>query len=207
MNRLIVILLFFIAVLTACSKPHLFVPIPMRDADLYPQSQTKGGVAVAVDELTRPQRIKQYFGADLIRAEVLPINIIVSNHGQARFVIKPSDVLLMQGKEVIDPVPVTTVEAAVLDEYGRMSQETAKKVDAYFGKVTLQETVVAPHENYQGIIFLKTERRKEDSGANDAQSFSMEQLFREGKLKVRIAVTDLETSERIHFGPFSLTGL
>ncbi len=207
MNRLIVILLFFIVVLTACSKPHLFVPIPMRDADLYPQSQTKEGVAVAVDELTYPQRVKQYFGADLIRAEVLPINIIVSNHGQARFVIKPSDVLLMQGKEVIDPAPVTTVEAAVLDEYGRMSQETAKKVDAYFCKMTLQETVVAPNENYQGIIFLKTERRKEDPVANDAQSFNMEQLFREGKLKVRIAVTDVETRERIHFGPFSLTGL
>jgi hypothetical protein len=208
MNRLILIYLLLPAVLlSACATPSALAPIPLRDADLYPESQTKAGIAVAVDELTYPERAKQYFGIDLIKEEVLPINIIVSNHGQGRYVIKPSDVLLMHGKEVVDPMPVKSVEAAICNEYGRISHEKARTVDAYFGKVMLQEAVVVPNGNYQGVIFLKAERRKGDGSGTDEQSSNMIQLLREGRLKIRVAVTDLETSERIHFGPFSLTGL
>ncbi len=205
MGRLIVSILLFSAVLAACVAPHSFTPIPMRDADMYPDSQTKAGVAVAVDQMTYPQRAKQYFGVDLIKAQVLPINIIVSNHGQGRYVIKPSDVLLMHGKEVIDPVPMKIMAAAVNNVLGRMSQETASKVNAYFGKVMLKETVLAPRDNYQGIVFLKPNRPNADRSVSDEAAFSMPQLVQEGGFKIRIAVTDLETNERLHFGPFSVT--
>ena len=205
MGRSIISILIYCVVLTACVAPHSFTPIPIRDADLYPDSQTKAGVAVAVDQMTYPQRAKQYFGVDLIKAHVLPINIIVSNHGQGRYVIKPCDVLLMQGKEVIDPVPMKIIAAAVNSVLGRMSQETAKKMNAYFGKVMLQESVLAPRDHYQGIIFLKPDRPKGDRSFSDEAAFSLAQQVQDGSFKIRIAVTDLETNERLHFGPFSVT--
>lgn len=160
MSRQILTLLLILAAHTACTQTPFFSPLPIRDADLYPDSQTKAGIAIAVDQLTYPRRVEQYFGVDLLRSQVLPISIIVSNHGQNRYVIKPSDVLLMHGKDVIDPVPMEAVGETFYDEYGRISKDVARKIESYFGKVMLQETVVGPHDNYQGMIFLKPDRRK-----------------------------------------------
>jgi hypothetical protein len=174
---------------------------------MYPKSEIKEGIAIAVDEVSYPQRVIQYFGMDLTKAEVLPINIIVSNHGQRYYRIRPSDILLMQGKDVIDPAPVELVQSTYHEEYGRMSGETAKMVNDYFGKVMLREVVVAPQTNYQGILFLKADPQREDRIIAVNQGVGIAQLLQERGLKIRIAVTDVKTSERIHFGPFSLTGL
>lgn len=205
MCRRILALVLLIAA-TACTQIPFFSPLPIRDADLYPDSQTKAGIAVAVDQLTYPRRVERYFGVDLLKSEVLPISIIVSNHGQNRYVIKPSDVLLMHGNDVIDPVPMDAVGETFYDEYGRISKEVARKIESYFGKVMLQETVVGPHDNYQGMIFLKPDRRKGERNDGDT-TLNIAHVLKDAALKVRIAVTDLETHERIHFGPFSLSGL
>src|ERR687896_2232852 len=94
-----------------CSSSYRVVQVPQYGADLYPQSQTKSGVTVAIDEMKAAERVERLFGADLIKEGILPVNVVVSNFGKQRILLKPSDILLYQGKEVIDPVPVEMVMA------------------------------------------------------------------------------------------------
>ena len=51
-----------------------------READLYPLSQTKAGITVAVDEISNTERATQYFGIDMFEHGILPINVVISNH-------------------------------------------------------------------------------------------------------------------------------
>lgn len=206
MRRLMVLLTFSLLGLTACATEYQVVQFPLRDADLYPRSQTKAGITVAIDEITDSERVKTYFGVDLLKAKILPVNIIVSNHGDGRYIIKPSDILLMEGNEVLDPMPVEAVAEAAKEEHALVSDKTARQVDTFFFNLTLQETVLAPRESYQGILFFKT-RKGPEEGEDEERYFIIRKLFREGSLKLYIAVTNLETGERVHFGPVSLSGI
>ncbi len=207
MRRLLVLVLFSLVGLAACSTTYRVVQPPLRDADLYPRSQTKAGITIAVDEITDPERVKMYCGVDLTRADILPINVVVSNHGNGRCMIKPSDVLLLHGKDVIDPVPVERVAEIIEDDHGYMSPKNAQQVDDFFAGLALQETVLTPQDSCQGILFFKTAPRDNRWDRTDERIFTIVKLFREGSLKVRVTVTDMESGERIHFGPFSLSGL
>ena len=204
MRRLSLILIFSLLGLMACSTPYRVVEIPLRDADLYPRAQKKAEITVAVDEITDPERVKRYFGADLIKAEILPINIVVSNHGEGRYIIKPSDVLLLEGKEVVDPVPVETVAEIAIEEHGLAPTKTAQQINAFFSNLALKETVLTRQESYQGILFFKTTKRDTWKEGHD---FMIMKLFREGSFKIYIVVTNIETGERVHFGPISLSGI
>jgi len=206
MRRRIVILIFSLLVLTACASEYEVVQFPLRDADLYPLSQTKGGLTIAIDEITDRERVTTYFGVDLIETKILPINIIISNHSDGRYVIKPSDVLLMEGEDVIDPMPVETVVEVAKEVHGGVSDKASQQMNAFFSKLALQETVVPPRESYQGVLFFKS-KKKADHSDDEERYFVIRKLYREGRLKIRIAVTNLETGERIHFGPVSLSSI
>ncbi|HZC00268.1 MAG TPA: hypothetical protein VE844_02585, partial [Gammaproteobacteria bacterium] len=57
-----------------------------------------------------------------------------------------------------------------------------------------------PHDSYQGVLFFPVEdRHKRDP------FFSVVTLFLEGRLKMEVVVTDIETHQRTHFGPFSVS--
>lgn len=207
-RSLAVLILLFLLGLTACSSSYRVVQLPLRDADLYPRAQTKGGVTIAVDEITEPQRVKSYFGADLLRADILPVNIIVSNHGDRRYLINPADVLLLKGSSVIDPVPAEIVAATAKAQHGHMTEIAVKQINAFFSDLSLKETVLAPQDRYQGVLFFKTgDRDRRMRYRSDERFFTVLKLFREGSFKAYVAVTDVETGERIHFGPFSLSGM
>lgn len=66
--------------------------------------------------------------------------------------------------------------------------------------LALQEKVVAPDESYQGILFYRL--KKMEPGLYG----KVERLFLE-RIKMRIVATDQQSGERIHFGPYSLSGL
>src|ERR1043166_3727874 len=93
-------------VLSACASSYRVVQVPQYGADLYPQAQTRSGITVAVEEMKNPERVERMFGVDLTREGILPVNVVVSNFGKQRLLLKPSDILLYQGKEVMDPLPV-----------------------------------------------------------------------------------------------------
>jgi len=197
MRRLIILVMLSILGLTACTTEYMVVQVPLRNADLYPRSLTRSEVTVAVDGITDRDRVETYFGVDLLKAKILPVNIIFSNRGKGRYIIKPSDVLLLKGNEAVDPMPVETVVEVAKDLHARISAKTARQVSAYFSNLGLQENALNTQDSYQGVMFFKIKENEEEGS-----SFIIRKLFREGTMKMYIGVTNMETGERLHFDLF-----
>ena len=192
-----------IGVLTGCASSYQVVQLPEREADLYPLSQTQERVTVAIDEITSPERAARYFGADLIRAGILPLAVVVSNYSEHRVTVKPSDVLVHQGTEVIDPLPIESVIAVAKEQRWLLRTRTEEQIEDYFEDLAFVETVVLPNGSYQGVMFFPVPRRPESSDT----LFTILNLFREGRPKVRVGLTNLQTRQRLHFGPYPLSAL
>lgn len=188
-------------VVAGCASSYRVVHVPEHEADLYPLSQTKGRVTIAIDEIRNPTRAERYFGADLIKEGILPVNVVVSNYGKHRVAVKPSDILLYRGKEVIDPLPVGMVAEAAKRQHGSLRASTEEELDRFFENATFRETVLSPNETYRGVMFFaaSTPQRKQD------RFFTILSAYLEGAPKLRAGLTDLETGERLLFGPFSLS--
>lgn len=185
---------------SACASSYRVVQVPQYGADLYPQSQTRSGITVAIDEMKNTERVERLFGADLIKEGILPVNVVVSNFGKQRLLLKPSDILLYQGKEVIDPIPVEMVMAAAKrQKYLRSTTE--KEVDKYFGNAMLKETALYPNETYRGIMFFAVPASKQPLD----RFFAKLSLYRDDGPKMRIGITNLDSGERVVFAPFSIT--
>jgi hypothetical protein len=187
-------------ILTACATTFKVVQLPLRNADLYPLSQTKGSVTVAVDEISNPERVNNYFGVDLLEAGIIPINVVVSNHGPYQYTIKPADILLLRHTEVIDPLPIEQITAIVKDNVS-LSDETSEQVDQYFADLAFTETVLIPHDSYQGVLFFPVLRSPPDPDT----MFEAIVLFKQSDLKLHVVTTNLNNQERVEFGPFPLT--
>ncbi|HEX2237646.1 MAG TPA: hypothetical protein VHJ19_04660 [Gammaproteobacteria bacterium] len=201
MSRSIILFAFVAFVLSACATRYEVVQLPLRDADLYPLSQAKGMITVAVDEINNPERARQYFGVNLIERGILPINITISNHGEHRYTLKPADILLRRHTEVIDPVPIEQVAQIAKDSRWWLSEDTGKQIDRYFRNVAFTETVLMPHDSYQGVLFFPALR--EPSTQDDM--FSAIQLFSRSDLYLEIVTTNLVSQQRIAFGPYPLS--
>jgi hypothetical protein len=171
-------------VLSACASSNRVVQLPQYGADLYPQAQTQAGVTVAVDEMRNAERVERLFGADLLKEGILPVSVVVSNYGKQRVLLKPSDVLLYQGKEVIDPLPVEKA----------MGSARPKS----YGDAMLKETLVQPNETYRGIMFFAVPAPKRGLD----RFFASLSLYPEEGPKMRVGMTNLESGERILFAPF-----
>jgi hypothetical protein len=194
-------ILILSVVLAGCASSYEVVRMPQREADMYPLSQTKAGVTIAIDEIKSVARAERYFGADLIREGILPVAVLVSNYGANRVIVKPSDVLLQRGREIIDPLPFEIVVAMAKSQRWFLRSKTEERIDSFFESLMFRETALLPDESYQGLMFFPI---PEPPKSQDAY-FTALSLFREGGPKVRVGVTDLETHERLHFGPFSLS--
>jgi hypothetical protein len=195
------ILILFAVVLGGCAGSYRVVQMPEREADLYPLAQTKSGVTIAIDEIKGAARAQRYFGADLIRKGILPVVVVVSNYGKHPVVVKPADVMLHRGREIIDPLPLEVVLAAAKSQHWFLRSRTEAQIDSFFRGIVFTETTLSPSDSYQGVMFFTVPRkhRRRDS------TFLISSLFREGGPKVRVGVTNLDTQKRVHFGPFSLS--
>ena len=94
--------------LAGCAS-YSVLELPIREADLYPEGETRSGISIAIDEISDPVRVQRYFATDLLRYGILPVQVIVSNYGEHRIAITPSDVLLMRGSQVVGPIPMEVV--------------------------------------------------------------------------------------------------
>ena len=179
-----------ILALAACSGSQV-VQIPEYEADVHPLSQTKSGITIAIDEIKKPARVERLYGTDLTREGILPVNVVVSNFSRQRVSVKPADVLLSRGKEVIDPLSLEYVVA------------TAKRQQAplrSFDTAMFRETVLSPGETYRGVMFFAVPARKRGI----ASFFNTLLADPEWAARMRVGVTNLESGERMVFGPFSL---
>ena len=197
--RILLVALIALAV-SGCASSYRVVQVPQYGADLYPQSQTRSGVTVAIDELKTAERVERLFGADLIKDGILPVNVVVSNFGKQRMVLKPSDILLHQGKDVIDPIPVELVMATAKRQKTFLRSSTEAEVDKYFAASTFKETTLFPNETYRGVMFFAVPVPKKTMD----RFFSAWSVYRDGGPKVRVGVTNLDSGERVLFAPFAI---
>ncbi len=190
--------------LTACSpSAYEVVEIPVREADLYPLSQTKEGITVAVDEITNSARSKQYFGVDMFEYGIVPVNVVISNHSDRRQLVSPSDILLLRGRQtIVDPLPVQNITELVSRDYSHLDFVTVDQINEYLDDLTLQEIVLMPDQVYQGVMFFLAEQPEK---GKRSRHFSVTSLYRTGALNVQVGVDDLETRERRLFGPFPIS--
>ena len=202
MSRLSLSILMSLALsLAGCaSSSYRVVQLPQRAADLYPVSQTKAGVTVAIDEIRNPDRVEEYFGTNLTRQGVLPLAIIISNNSEHQIVVTPADVLLHQGPQIIDPVPLPIVVAMVEAPY-RLRSKTRAQVDRYFQELAFTDVTLPRGADYQGVIFFNVPRHQRP--ADDL--FSILPLFSEYRMRLQIGVRDTENQARLQFGPFTLS--
>jgi hypothetical protein len=190
--------------LTACgTTPFEVTRIPQRDAEVYPASQSRQGVAVAVDAIGQKHRAKHYFGAPLTEAGVLPVNLTVSNHGEKPVRVQPGDVLLHFGSRVVDPLPVAKVAGHIQRMHGGMEPEAARELDRYLRQTAFAARLIGPGETYQGVMFF-------DLGRSEADPFrhvNVFSVFDAGGYRLEMRVTRRDSGERLAFGPFALVGL
>jgi len=142
----------------------------------------------------------QQFGTDLISLGILPVNLIVSNSGDQRFELRPSDILLRRGSLLIDPIPLERIKEAV-KLTGRYSEKTEIKIDKYLSGLSFSETILGPHDTYSGVVFFHTDTEEREKN----RAFRILRIFKEGNLRLQVAIANYHTDERIHFGPFSLS--
>jgi len=201
MTPIPVLLLPLVAlIVSACASSYRVVQVPQYGADLYPQSQTRAGITIAVDEMKSADRVERLFGADLIKEGILPVNVVVSNFGKQRLLLKPSDVLLHQGREVIDPIPVEMVMAMAKRQKTFLRTATQAEVDKYFEEATLKETALYPNETYRGVMFFAVPAAKRLMD----RFFTTWSVYRDGGPKMRVGVTNLDSGERVLFAPFPI---
>ena len=189
------------AALLGCTRSYDVVQVPPYGADLYPLSQTKAGVTIAVDDIKRPERARRYFGADLISEGIFPVNVVVSNYGKQRVVVKPSDILLYRGKEIIDPVPLELVIATAKKQRWFLASTTEEEVGKYFENATFKEAVLLPNESHRGVVFFAPPPPKSTAD----RWFRMLSSYSEGGTRIRMGVTNIDNGERMLFGPFSVS--
>jgi hypothetical protein len=194
------LLLLIPIVVGGCASSYRVVQVPQYGADLYPQAQTRSGITVAVDEMKSAERVERMFGADLIREGILPVNVVISNFGKQRLLLKPSDILLHQGKEVIDPIPVEMVMASAKRQKAFLRSGTEAEVDKHFADATLKEIAVYPNETYRGVMFFAVPAPKKIVD----RFFTTWSVYRDDGPKMRVGVTNLDSGERVLFAPFPI---
>jgi hypothetical protein len=186
--------------LLGCSRPYRVVEVPQYGADLYPLSQTKSGITVAVDDIRGAERAERFFGSDLLREGIFPVNVVVSNYSKQRVTVKPSDILLYRGKEIIDPLPIEMVVATAKRQHRFLASSTEGEVNKFFESSTFKEAVLLPSESYRGVVFFAPPTAK---GLVD-RWFKKYSVYNEGGPRVRMGVTNIDSGDRMLFGPFSV---
>lgn len=194
---------FITLALCACAANSFqVVEPPLRNAALYPLAQAHDGVTVAADEFTGARRSQSYFGADLPKAGILPVNITVSNQSGDAYRVGPSDVLLRRQTQVIDPLRTQAVAAIVEQTAGGFSDKVRSRIRNYLAGISFNATVVAPHQSYQGVLFFPVPRTGEED-----EILRVYSLFGEGVLQMDVMVTNRDTRNTLRFGPFMLRGI
>ncbi len=197
-------LLAALAVLVGCATPVELVTPPSRKADVYPTAKRSGDLVVAIDTVRESRRAQKYFGFDMREHGLMPAQIIVSNHGDEAIEVGPADILVSKGRSVIDPVPAAHVASLCKAHSNLYDGEPAELIDAHFASMSFPEMTVAPGETVRGWMFF-------DLGLDEKAKKPESPWFRVVSLDgggsnvgLRMAVTESESGQRLHFGPYRL---
>jgi hypothetical protein len=190
---------FIFLALAGCTSSYQVVEVPQYGADLYPTSQTRSGVTIAIDGIRSRDRAKRYFGSDVIREGIFPVNVVVSNYSKQRVALKPSDIVLYRWNEILDPMPIEMVVASAKRQHGAMAVSAEAPVGKFFVSSAFHETVLAPNESYAGVVFFSLPPA---SSKRFDEWFRTYSVYGTSVPKIRVGVTNLDAGERVLFGPF-----
>lgn len=192
--------MFLALAVAGCAGSYRVVEMPQYQADLYPLTQTKSGVTIAIDEIKSAERAERYFGADLVKEGIVPVNVVVSNYGKERIVVKPSDILLHRGKDILDPMPVRLVAATAKRQHGYLASKTEEEVDKFLEGSAFKERLLMPSETYRGILFFNAPPPKKFT----ERFFTTYSTYGDTGSRLRVGLTNLDSGDRVMFGPFWL---
>src|SRR5690606_27184595 len=105
---------------------------------------------------------------------------------------------LVQGRNVIDPLPLARVAGAI--DAGGGNADSAD-LRAHLAGMALQPVTLAPNESHQGVLFFPYRRPEKPRDEDTLRSIL--RLF-EGGLRMKVGVTQADSGTRLHFGPFRL---
>ena len=80
--------------LNGCSTMHL-PDYPVRSFHSYPNTKVDCNIGIIVQPLTNSKEIKQYFGTNLRSSDVLPVFVLVENHGSTSFLLSKERIVLV----------------------------------------------------------------------------------------------------------------
>jgi hypothetical protein len=77
-----------VAMLAGCHVGHL-PEVAVRPPESYRYSSSAGGISVAVDPYLDEQRVKEYFGTDLLAEGILPVHLVIRNDSGSTYLFDP----------------------------------------------------------------------------------------------------------------------
>jgi hypothetical protein len=117
MRRYLALASSFVLVSGCSTLSYSGRPVPVPKIETMPVWRTEGPVTVGIDTYIQPERQKEVFDDDLEKAGVLPIYLLIKNHGERavslrrRSEIPLEDIALElpDGSQISSPIPSETV--------------------------------------------------------------------------------------------------
>lgn len=171
------------ALCMACATTQLASEFPLEPVEKYPHHQEKDGLALAVQPLTDPALLDEYFGDNLLRKGILPVLVVAQNQNDSETYLVSEDKVSMHPGE--DPETgndqkpqgiVSSAEArkaayekdyqgvrlailapillpAAFVDWG--PTEHAKSVQHNIMSKALRRKSLSPGQSYSGCIYVK----------------------------------------------------
>ncbi len=87
-----------------CGGPLNLPPVSVTPAQSYRLQKEAGGIAVAVDPYVEEDRVKEYFGANLIKDKLLPALFVIENRqGKDGVMVQSSQIMVVLQDKAAQP--------------------------------------------------------------------------------------------------------
>jgi hypothetical protein len=169
-NRIAIIILFAPAafVISGCTSYEVG-PVSVRDVNEYTNVATNGGVTVAAELLSDPEKIKQSFDVDLTERNYYPVQVVIKNNGDTRMLLTKDNIEVTDAAgDVYRPINVAVMSdefehnkmAYALLGFGIFSYMSAddankKMASDWASKELASEVIVNPDRKNAGFVYLK----------------------------------------------------
>jgi hypothetical protein len=151
-----------------CALPAV-APPAIREASAYPAKATRAGLTIAADAYADPEKSKAVFGVEMVRKNLLAVNLIFNNTGPKKFFVYTNQISFIDANGESHPrLDATHVAAAVegrgfaeglgtasvgVGMVGLETRSSPSAVQRYLG-VSLAGRVLAPQASAHGFVFF-----------------------------------------------------
>ncbi|MDR1871586.1 MAG: hypothetical protein LBS60_06605 [Deltaproteobacteria bacterium] len=101
--------------LLACGQKHEYKPVPFRAPEAYSNHIDTGEATYAAEYFPDEKALTDRFGYNLYKAGVLPINLVLQNHGEDNLVILPGPTVTDSKGQIWELLPQDVVLQRIND--------------------------------------------------------------------------------------------